>query len=78
MRPCGPTAQPSPLGTKLMAWYAPPSKSFQVLPLSLETSDPEVPVTIQSLRRGSHATAERKPVGPAFGGADQDWPDDVL
>src|ERR1017187_1758077 len=71
MRPCGPTAHPSPPATKLMAWYAPLSNSFQVLPPSTEESDPEVPVTTHSLRPDSQATAERKPLGPGLAGADQ-------
>ena len=53
-RPCGPTAQPPPL-TKLMALNAPASNCFQFFPSSMETSDPDGPVAIQTRRSGAHS-----------------------
>lgn len=48
--PFGPAAHPVPSGAKLMALNAPESNCFQVLPLSVETSDPEGPVVIHMPR----------------------------
>ena len=48
----------------LSALYASVSNCFQFLPLSTETSDPEVPVAIQALRLAMQITADRNPFGP--------------
>lgn len=72
-RPLAPTAQPALPGNKLSELYESESNCRHVAPLSLETSEPEGPTTIQVLRFESIATAERYPRGEPCGG-DQSAP----
>ena len=59
MRPFGPTAKPERIDAKAAALNAPESNGAQLLPLSYETSEPDVPTAIHIFWPGTKTTAER-------------------
>src|SRR5438046_2385383 len=64
IRPLGPTAQTEPPACAKA--LNPPSSNWRhVFPLSVEISEPEVPVASQALVFAIQITAERNPFGPA-------------